>query len=83
MRIAETLRTSLPQLKIQLHCGGGNFKKQMKKANASGAKYAVIIGQTEAENGQYGVKPLRSDGEQATFEQQELLAYFNTQFAVE
>ena len=43
-----------------LHCGGGGFKAQMKKADASGARFAVIIGDDEAAAGEVSVKPLRA-----------------------
>ncbi len=52
-------------LNVVLHCGGGSFKSQMKKADGSGAAFAVIIGDNEAENGQVTLKPLRELGEQA------------------
>ncbi len=60
--VAETLRDA--GLKAVLHCGGGSFKAQMKKADASGARYAVIIGDDEAAAGEASVKPLRVEGEQ-------------------
>ena len=47
-----------------LHCGGGSFKSQMKKADASGARFALIIGDDEAQAGEASVKPLRAEGEQ-------------------
>ena len=47
IKIAQELRQSLPQLKVMSHCGGGNFKKQMKRADKSGAEYALIIGENE------------------------------------
>ncbi|MDH4284464.1 MAG: histidine--tRNA ligase [Gallionellaceae bacterium] len=50
-------------LKVLLHCGGGGFKPQMKKADASNAACAVIIGDDEAQAGQATLKPLRG-GEQ-------------------
>jgi histidyl-tRNA synthetase len=62
MDVAETLRDA--DLKVVLHCGGGSFKSQMKKADASGARYAVIIGDDEAAAGEVSVKPLRMEGEQ-------------------
>jgi histidyl-tRNA synthetase len=62
MTAAETLRDA--ELKVTLHCGGGSFKSQMKKADASGARYAVIIGDDEAAAGEVSVKPLRTEGEQ-------------------
>ena len=47
-----------------LHCGGGSFKSQMKRADASGARYAVIVGDDEAGAGVVSVKPLREDAQQ-------------------
>ncbi|ANQ84067.1 histidine--tRNA ligase [Azoarcus olearius] len=47
-----------------LHCGGGSFKSQMKKADGSGASIAVVIGEDEAAAGEVGVKPLRGPGGQ-------------------
>lgn len=51
-----------------LHCGGGSFKSQMKKADASRARYAVIIGDEEAAAQQVTLKPLRGTGEQTRVE---------------
>jgi histidyl-tRNA synthetase len=59
---AEQLRDS--GLSVVLHCGGGSFKSQMKKADASGARYAIIIGDDEVAAGEVSVKPLREEGEQ-------------------
>jgi histidyl-tRNA synthetase len=47
-----------------LHCGGGSFKSQMKKADGSGASVAVVIGDDEAAAGEVGIKPLRGPGGQ-------------------
>ncbi len=47
-----------------LHCGDGGFKAQMKKADASGARFAVIIGDEEAQAGEISIKPLREAAEQ-------------------
>lgn len=47
-----------------LHCGGGSFKSQMKKADASGARFAVIIGDDEAKAREVSIKPLREAAEQ-------------------
>ena len=49
---------------VLTHCGGGSFKSQMKKADASGAPMAVIIGEDEAAEGTVGLKPLRGPGVQ-------------------
>jgi len=55
-------------LAVVLHCGGGSFKSQMKKADASRARYAVIIGDDEAAAQQVTLKPLREAGEQTRVE---------------
>jgi len=47
---------------VLLHCGGGSFKSQMKKADGSGAGFAVIIGDDEAAIGEAQLKPLREQG---------------------
>jgi histidyl-tRNA synthetase len=60
--IAEQLRDN--GLHVVLHCGGGSFKSQMKKADVSGARFAVIIGDNEVAAGTLTVKPLRQ-GQQA------------------
>ena len=56
-RIAERLRDH--GIDVLLHCGGGSFKSQMKKADASGARFAVIVGDDEAQAGLVSVKALR------------------------
>jgi histidyl-tRNA synthetase len=60
--IAEELRNR--DLSVVLDCSGASFKSQMKKADGSGARYAVIIGDDEAAARQLTVKPLRGNGEQ-------------------
>lgn len=61
--LAESLRDALPGRSVVTHCGGGSFKSQMKKADRSGARLALIIGDNELDNGVVTVKPLRG-GEQ-------------------
>lgn len=61
-RAAEQLRDA--GFAVQLHCGGGSFKSQMKKADGSGATIAAIIGDDEAAAGEVSLKPLREEGEQ-------------------
>jgi len=58
-QVSENLRDALPQIKLMNHCGGGNFKKQMKRADQSGASIAFIIGQDEMNTQQIAVKYLR------------------------
>ncbi len=64
IRLAEQLRDALPGIRLVVHCGGGSFKSQFKKADKSGALCALILGEEEAAAGQVGLKPLRGDGEQ-------------------
>ncbi len=59
-RVAEGLRDQA--IDVLLHCGGGSFKSQMKKADGSGATFAVIIGDDEALTGEAQLKPLREEG---------------------
>lgn len=59
-RVAEGLRDNA--VDVVLHCGGGSFKSQMKKADASGATFAVIIGDDEAATGDVQLKALRDEG---------------------
>ena len=61
---AEQLRDA--GLQVLLHCGSGNFKAQMKKANTSGARFAVIIGDDEVNAGVVSLKSLRTQAEQVT-----------------
>ena len=63
-QLAETLRDRLPALRMLCHCGGGSFKSQFKKADRSGARYALILGEEELNRGVIGIKPLRDDSEQ-------------------
>ncbi len=75
--LAEQLRDA--GLRVVLHCGDGGFKSQMKKADASGAQFAVIVGDDEAQTGQATLKPLRGEGEQARIAQIELAQMINKQ----
>ena len=62
----EALRNDLPQHDIRLNTGGGSFKAQMKRADKSGAKVALIWGESEAENDTVTLKFLRDDEPQKT-----------------
>ncbi|WP_040488231.1 histidine--tRNA ligase [Idiomarina baltica] len=64
--VAEKLRNELPDLRIVVHSGGGAMKKQIKKADKSGAEVALILGENELENNQLTVKPLRTTDDQQT-----------------
>ncbi|MFX5141976.1 His/Gly/Thr/Pro-type tRNA ligase C-terminal domain-containing protein, partial [Acinetobacter baumannii] len=49
--LAEQLRDALPALRIVYNCGGGSFKSQFRKADKSGARLALILGEEEVANG--------------------------------
>ena len=49
-------------LAVQMHAGGGSLKSQFKKADASGARFALVFGADELAQGQVVVKPLRDAG---------------------
>jgi histidyl-tRNA synthetase len=62
--LAEQLREQIPGLRLLTNCGGGSFKSQFKKADRSGARFALVVGEDELQRGAVGVKPLRDNGEQ-------------------
>lgn len=64
MPLAEKWRSELPGLKLQVNCGGGSIKSQMKKADKSGAEVAFILGDDEIEKNVVTVKYLRDKKEQ-------------------
>ena len=61
LRLTEQLRNQLPGCRIETNCGGGSFKSQLKRADKSGARYAVILGDSETEQQIAGLKNLRVD----------------------
>ena len=62
-QVCERLRDG--GLSVILNCGGGSFKSQMKRADASGARFAVLIGDDEARAAKVSLKPLRNAQAQA------------------
>jgi histidyl-tRNA synthetase len=60
--LAERLRDAA--LKVVMHCGGGSIKSQMKRADSSGARFAVILADDEIASDSVSIKPLRGQGEQ-------------------
>jgi histidyl-tRNA synthetase len=59
---AEILRDA--GLSVIVNAGGGSIKAQMRRADASGARWVVIVGDDEASANRVAVKPLRASGEQ-------------------
>jgi len=65
-QLAEQWRDAVPETRIQGHCGGGNMKKQIKRADKSGAQVAIILGEDEIANEVVTIKYLREKKEQQT-----------------
>src|SRR3984957_14163641 len=61
LKLAERLRDALPGRGVVLNLGGGNFKTQFRRADRSGARLALILGDAELDRGVAAVKPLRRD----------------------
>jgi len=72
MKIASTCRQEVEGLRLQLHCGGGSFKSQMKKADRSGASLALIFAEDERQRGEVAVKYLREAKDQKVIALDEL-----------
>ena len=71
LSVAEELRAH--GLRVILHAGGGSFKAQMRKADASGARYALIVGEDEVRAGEVTLKNLRSEATQVKTARDRLL----------
>jgi histidyl-tRNA synthetase len=65
-RLAETLREAFPGRCFEVNLGGGSFKSQLKRADKSGARVALVLGEDELAGGTVGVKPLRSTAGQSS-----------------
>ncbi|NOU20197.1 MAG: histidine--tRNA ligase, partial [Methyloglobulus sp.] len=79
LRFAETIRNAIPALKLQLSADGGSFKNQFKKADKTGAEFAIIIGDDEVDRGEVGVKCLRNDLAQQTMPQTQAISFLQQQ----
>jgi histidyl-tRNA synthetase len=66
VQLTEKLRDARPGLKVEMHCGGGGFKSQMKRADRSGAAIALILGDEELASQTVGIKALRATTPQVT-----------------
>ena len=73
--LAESLRNHDNQWQVNVNTLGGSFKSQFKKADKSGARIALILGDDELRDKTIGIKDLRESGEQTTVPQQELCTY--------
>ena len=73
--LAEKIRSGLPKIRLISHCSGGNFKAQLKKADQSGASYALILGENELKNNKILLKPLRGQAGQSELAINDLVTY--------
>ena len=78
--LAERLRDALPALDVISNCGGGSMKAQFKRADRSGAQYALVLGDTELADGTVVVKPLRRDEQQISVKRDELFGVLRGRF---
>jgi histidyl-tRNA synthetase len=72
--LAEELRDKARNVGVETNLGGGSFKSQMKRADKSGAQYALVLGEQELSESRIGLKPLRSDEEQESIALADLAA---------
>ena len=70
--LAEELRDAIRGIRIEMNLGAGSFKTQLKRADKSGAEYALILGEQELADGCAGIKPMRSSDEQMSVALNEL-----------
>lgn len=71
--LAEELRSAMPELRLMMNCGEGNFKSQFKRADKSGARLALILGENELSQGTVSLKYLRDEKEQQSHPRRDLV----------
>ena len=77
----DALRRQFPDLDVVQHLGGGSFKSQFKRADKSGAAWALVYGDAEVANNQVTLKPLRAEAEQQTIADAELESFLASYLA--
>jgi histidyl-tRNA synthetase len=65
LMLAERLRDELPRMHIETNCGAGSFKSQLKRADNSGAQFALVLGDSETDKQVIGLKSLRVEAPQS------------------
>ena len=71
----QQLRQELPELRVRVHAGGGKLKNQLKRADQSGADWALLFGEEEVQHNRAAVKHLREPGEQVAMELEALVQH--------
>ena len=74
LELAEKLRDKCPAVQVEMHCGGGGARAQLRHASRSGARYALLIGEREIAEGIVGLKDLRREGEQENIPLAEIIS---------
>jgi histidyl-tRNA synthetase len=77
LMLAESIRSANPNLHVITNTAGGSFKSQFKKADKSGARLALILGEDEVAKKTISIKDLRNETEQITVEQQNVNQFLN------
>lgn len=82
MTLSNNIRDAIENVRVIMHCGGGNIKNQFKKADKSGAAIALILGEQELNNGTIGIKFLREDKAQISLDQDQLIEFLKTSLKI-
>ena len=82
LKLAERLRDEFPVLRLISNCGGGSFKSQIKKADKSGSRLALILGEHELASDTVAIKYLREDREQVSIARRELNEFISQYFQI-
>jgi histidyl-tRNA synthetase len=82
LELAEKLRDAMPSLRFELNLADGSFKTQLKRADKSGAAYALVLGDEEVRDNRAGLKPLRSNEDQVSVHFERLNAVLGERFDI-
>lgn len=81
LQLADTIRTEVKDSEVIVNTAGGSFKSQFKKADKSGARIALVIGDDELQSKRIGVKDLREAVEQTSIDEAQIIQYLNNYLA--
>ena len=80
--LAEELRSQIDGIRVDLNLGGGSFKSQLKRADKSNARLALILGEQELADGRIGLKPLRTGEDQISVAMDEVASSVGHTFGI-
>ncbi|MCF6225008.1 MAG: histidine--tRNA ligase [Xanthomonadales bacterium] len=81
LKLAEQVRSQFPELRLQSNMGAGSFKSQFKRADRSGADFALVMAETEMQTSTITIKPLRGQGEQLNMPVAELTDWLQLHYS--